>query len=160
MARQNIELGTPPSGVGGDTPRSANTKINANFVELYSKDLEFSALIGAGGVVESGSNGNGWFVKLADGTLYCSGISARAVTTSTQGGSMFHSELAAFTFPIPFVGNVPRIAPGVLTTTNYYSWAAMEGNVSANLTGTAYRLVSPVNNATGYICYLAIGRWK
>lgn len=35
MARQNIELGTPPSGVGGDTPRSANTKVNAMFTELY-----------------------------------------------------------------------------------------------------------------------------
>lgn len=35
MARLNIELGTAPTGVGGDTPRSANVKINANFTELY-----------------------------------------------------------------------------------------------------------------------------
>lgn len=31
MAIQSIELGVLPKGEGGDTPRSANTKINANF---------------------------------------------------------------------------------------------------------------------------------
>ncbi|WP_071554141.1 phage tail fiber protein [Pseudomonas frederiksbergensis] len=36
MSKQTIQLGTPPSGVGGDTPRSANIKIAANFDELYS----------------------------------------------------------------------------------------------------------------------------
>jgi hypothetical protein len=37
MAKQTIALGTPPSGVGGDTPRSANIKVNANFDEVYDK---------------------------------------------------------------------------------------------------------------------------
>lgn len=36
MARQNIELGTPPSGVGGDTPRTAFTKVNDMATEVYS----------------------------------------------------------------------------------------------------------------------------
>lgn len=36
MARQNIELGTAPTGVGGDTPRSANVKINEMTTELYT----------------------------------------------------------------------------------------------------------------------------
>ena len=31
MAIQTVDLGALPNGVGGDTPRSANTKINANF---------------------------------------------------------------------------------------------------------------------------------
>lgn len=35
MAKQDINLGTPPTGVGGDTNRSANVKINANLTELY-----------------------------------------------------------------------------------------------------------------------------
>lgn len=35
MAKQDINLGTQPTGVGGDTNRSANVKINANFTELY-----------------------------------------------------------------------------------------------------------------------------
>ncbi|HGM5580730.1 TPA: hypothetical protein ACKP22_002415 [Pseudomonas putida] len=36
MSLQNINLGTAPSGAGGDTPRSAFTKAQANFEELYS----------------------------------------------------------------------------------------------------------------------------
>ena len=33
MAIQKVELGTLPDGVGGDTPRSAMTKINGNFTD-------------------------------------------------------------------------------------------------------------------------------
>ena len=47
MAKQTINLGAIPTGVGGDTPRSANTKINANFDEVYSG--EFSPLLSARG---------------------------------------------------------------------------------------------------------------
>lgn len=35
MAKQDINLGTQPTGVGGDTNRSANLKTNANITELY-----------------------------------------------------------------------------------------------------------------------------
>lgn len=36
MSKQIINLGNAPSGQGGDTPRSANVKIGANFDELYT----------------------------------------------------------------------------------------------------------------------------
>jgi hypothetical protein len=36
MAKQTINLGTAPTGVGGDTPRSAFTKTQINFDELYT----------------------------------------------------------------------------------------------------------------------------
>lgn len=35
MARQEIILGTPPTGLGGDTPRVASSKINAMTLEIY-----------------------------------------------------------------------------------------------------------------------------
>ena len=38
MARLEIDLGTRPSGVGGDTPRSAMVKLNAMTEELYKGD--------------------------------------------------------------------------------------------------------------------------
>ena len=37
MARQEIILGTPPAGLGGDPPRTASMKINAMTQELYDK---------------------------------------------------------------------------------------------------------------------------
>lgn len=36
MAKQALNLGTSPTGAGGDTPRSAFTKIEANFTDLYA----------------------------------------------------------------------------------------------------------------------------
>lgn len=38
MARQEIILGTAPTGLGGDPPRTASTKINAMTAELYARD--------------------------------------------------------------------------------------------------------------------------
>ncbi|MDQ0703729.1 hypothetical protein QF043_002521 [Pseudomonas sp. W3I7] len=37
MARQDINLGTAPTGVGGDTTRSTGVKINAMMTELYAR---------------------------------------------------------------------------------------------------------------------------
>ena len=36
MAKQTINLGTSPTGAGGDTPRSAFIKVQANIDELYT----------------------------------------------------------------------------------------------------------------------------
>lgn len=36
MSKQTIQLGTAPTGAGGDTPRSAFTKTQSNFDELYA----------------------------------------------------------------------------------------------------------------------------
>jgi hypothetical protein len=53
MAQQNINLGTPPTGVDGDTTRAALAKAQANFTELYSVKLS-----NTGGVV--GNQSTGW----------------------------------------------------------------------------------------------------
>ncbi|NIJ84478.1 hypothetical protein FHY35_001433 [Xanthomonas arboricola] len=52
MARQVIDLDTPQSGGGrGDSPRTAFTKVNDNFIELYSLDMTFSGAKTFAGVV-------------------------------------------------------------------------------------------------------------
>ncbi|WP_148046844.1 hypothetical protein [Pseudomonas poae] len=37
MSRQEINLGYSPTGLGGDTPRNANVKINGMTQELYNR---------------------------------------------------------------------------------------------------------------------------
>ena len=61
MARQEIDLGTRPTGVGGDTPRSAMVKINAMTAELYDGRITNTTLLNAGLANDSqqkGSTGN------------------------------------------------------------------------------------------------------
>lgn len=85
MARQDINLGTAPTGAGGDTTRSTGVKINAMTAELYSKtnnmkSAAYADLVGSvtqsggvptGAIIERGSNASGEFVKFADGSLFC-----------------------------------------------------------------------------------------
>jgi hypothetical protein len=82
MARQNIELGTAPSGVGGDTPRSANIKINANFSELYNAPAINSLRVLAGATYGSGQGGYTGWNDAGDG----SGFSGHMAFTCNRGG--------------------------------------------------------------------------
>lgn len=65
MSKQSINLGTAPTGVGGDTPRSAFTKANANFDELYARDAALGTAanrnvgVGANDVMAVGAFGLG-----------------------------------------------------------------------------------------------------
>jgi hypothetical protein len=44
LAKQIINLGTAPTGAGGDTPRSAFVKMQANFDELYAAGVAVGSL--------------------------------------------------------------------------------------------------------------------
>ena len=82
MAWQEIILGTPPTGLGGDPPRVASQKINLMTQELYEKNASlgaaaFAAIVGtmaSGAIIEQGTNASGSFIKFADGTLITWGV--------------------------------------------------------------------------------------
>lgn len=65
MARQEINLGTAPTGTGGDTTRSTAVKVNAMTQELYARNAQLgtasNANIGtaSGNVLGAGSLGLG-----------------------------------------------------------------------------------------------------
>lgn len=150
MARQNIELGTPPSGVGGDTPRSANTKVNAMFAELYP----LVGLVGLGGVVDSGSNSSGSYVKYADGTMECWGnISGLDQTVANQPYSK------GVGFPVGFVDINYSVMVNIdsLNVSNIFSGYARAGRGNAN----SFVLIQCWNYVQTYVyTYIARGRWK
>lgn len=50
MAKQTINLGTAPTGAGGDTVRSALVKAQANFDEIYNAGVASTALSGQASV--------------------------------------------------------------------------------------------------------------
>lgn len=251
MAKQTINLGTAPSGSGGDTPRSAFTKAQSNFDELYTADgvnikkgatnstpsTQFSSgaqpaiaaitssgndrngplqlgngsntaasavlsfiregsygvhfgldtdnvikiggwSMGAasykvwhsgnilapvtqqggvpgGGIMETGSNGNGTYIRYADGTMICRHTST-VLTSNTAFGSLFYSTAYAFTFPAQFVGT-PSIVTSAMSPNGYFAWTAAEG--PASNAQFAARTISGSGSATGYITYVAVGRW-
>ncbi|WP_256584873.1 MULTISPECIES: hypothetical protein [unclassified Pseudomonas] len=171
MAKQTINLGTAPTGVGGDTPRSAFTKTQSNFDELYAADTanyKRANILGAvsqasgvptGAIIERSSNANGEFVKFADGTLICTRfVSGNMALTSPYGSGFYNPVPLPWTFPAAFVGTVPAVSatcnistriilmslsPGETLTSCSFYLLDMQGSVSANAN----------------LRYLAVGRW-
>lgn len=78
MARQSFKPGIAPSGVGGDTNRSANTKWEANFTELYKA---------MGAVVNSANSGAEGAVLPASGLPIANGGTG-ATTAATARSNL------------------------------------------------------------------------
>lgn len=66
MARQNIELGTAPLGAGGDTPRSANIKINSMTTEIYARLAQLGTASNATLTTSSTDSAAGRVLKVGD----------------------------------------------------------------------------------------------
>ena len=98
MAIQRINLGTAPSGTGGDTNRSAFTKIDGNFADTTNAA---SRLVGtaAGNVMQVGAFGLGTGVEVTDSIIppkngYCGWVSTNSADTSGVGGFKYGINLA------------------------------------------------------------------
>ena len=85
MARQEIILGTPPAGLGGDPPRTASMKINAMTQELYDKHAalgtasvraaQTTSKAYSGELLRADLNGIG-MMSVLEGTVYANGVPA------------------------------------------------------------------------------------
>lgn len=121
MARQNINLGTDPDGIGGDTERAAFVKCNANFTELYtsvSEKLSKSDIVGTiadGAIIEQGNNSIGSWVKFSNGTMIQSFV---PWTTPTIGVNTYQ----VFTVNLPTACSDPAgsavVISGIPTASN------------------------------------------
>jgi hypothetical protein len=106
-----------------------------------------------GAVIERGSNANGEFVRLADGTQICSrvGLSAAAVTTTL--GAVFRSVDIVWTYPAPFA--VAPVVSGQADDADAWLTSAPPGTASTTL-----RLLSAVAKpGTTGLRVTATGRW-
>ncbi|MBD8090994.1 hypothetical protein IFT48_13410 [Pseudomonas fluorescens] len=175
MARQEIILGAPPQGIGGDPPRTASTKINAMTQEIYDRLTKLgsasnAALVGTvaqsggvptGAIIERGSNANGQFTKYADGTLICWDAVGFSAGTTVGAGSIFQSPpVPARSFPATFAS-----PPKIFITASCalaVSVCAISGDGNAPSWPPAV-CQGPYNTGStfyqGIMNYLAIGRW-
>ncbi|MFG0400559.1 hypothetical protein [Pseudomonas sp. zjy_11] len=172
MAKQVINLGTAPSGAGGDDRRSAWIKAIANFDELYSfiamayqkgnvvGTVSQSAGTPTGALFQKGSNANGEYVRLADGTQICWGF------ISLPAASMLGTATGTATFPAVF-----SVAPKVIYSPDGAVGTGSQADVGAaayngtytSITNSGWALYSYIYRlATIFpvrFSYIAIGRW-
>ena len=95
------------------------------------------------GLVVSGSNTNGSYVKFPDGTMICTGASANQTLEFE------------WTYPQPFIANpiisvLPAFSSDLATNVTLYQRSKTSSSVTLKAYGTS----------TPYIMATAIGRWK
>lgn len=127
MAKQTINMGTAPTGAGGDTRRSAFAKCQSNFDELY--DLV---------AIASGTNALGSFIRYSDGTQITWGNQTINRVVAAGTATSWSGETAEQ--PAPFVG-IPHITFNI----GFYTGAAGSGQA---LYGVAYTYGDPVGGMT------------
>lgn len=166
MAKQTINLGTAPTGAGGDTRRTAFIKTQANFDEIYTS-----------GLVERGSNALGEWTKWLDGTLITWG--AQVVTEQCLAGQAISwNPLAGANQPTPFsaapfysleyVCMTGSAGKGEALYTAKQSYAAAAGrptivgiNIGIKPSASHPSFTYGTITSKSYIVYfICIGRWK
>lgn len=109
------------------------------------------------GVVESGSNGNGWYVKFDDGTLICYQSMHKATgAISNVAGSLFRSGNLEWIFPHQFTSYSTVSITG--STRIWSKWVTTNGNDFDRARMIQWSHVS----STGVepMSLMAVGRWK
>lgn len=165
MTQAVINLGTAPTGAGGDTERAAFDKCNANFTELY-----------AGGGIESASNAKGSYTKFPNGTLITWGV--QTVNANTPAGQGVVWDAGTANQPYPFTDlPIAKVEFAFMTGANgsgdtiYSSVQTYNGTNNRPLTvginmGTRPALAHPsfvygTQASASYLVYFqCVGRWK
>ncbi|MCJ7854581.1 hypothetical protein [Pseudomonas monteilii] len=161
MAKQVINLGTAPTGAGGDDRRSAWAKAIANFNELYTAlgapaNGSIPAGIAAaapiigdpanGALMRSGSNANGYYFQFNSGLLIC--IAAFTGYSSNV--------LKSVSWPFAFLaGTAVGVSASNSPNTGY-------DNSSPTFWGTPTQghFISSLTRAQNVVTLTATGFWK
>lgn len=115
------------------------------------------------GIVESGSNANGNYIKYADGTMICTIIKTLTLTVSTQWGSLYEDNSTAtqFDYPVQFVGNQPSVTATITGGNSGFVMTWIETNTPlVNTDRLAVVRGSSAGSQDYTINITAIGRWK
>lgn len=157
---------------------STNTPINADNLNLLQNNIENAITEtqtnlentttnlenAINGILESGSNDNGSYIKYADGTMIVYKTVYGTTDITTVWGNLYvSSDVNLGAFPIPFITRPTiTVSPQTQTGTQYI----LVGNGSGSYgTETIYGTVclARPNSRTGVAYVLdivAIGRWK
>ena len=110
------------------------------------------------GIIDRGSNANGWYIRYPDGTQICWNSYDVWAGTTTAWGGMFISGQFAAAFPVGFY-----VAPSF-----YANWNNAAGDSNTMMidiiysTSARFRIArgTTMSSSSGTMRWMAIGRWK
>lgn len=134
-----------------------STPLNPNNLEndgAYLKEI-------IDGIVESGSNANGHYLKFADGTLIQYGkvfINSGSTSKASGGITFYSNDSVSVTFPISFTGTTDDIY--CYTNVWGFSYFYYAHMCATSTTKADIRYGSTLSNSERAVQWIAIGRWK
>lgn len=135
-----------------------NTPVNADNLNDMQDNIEDAI----DGVVESGSNTNGNYVKFLDGTMICYGfVSASLTRTTSMTAGGYRTSGQSNNFPAAFI-SVPRIViTDVSSTGTSNGCSAASSSSNPSVFSTYWWGINSNSTAISYSAsYIAIGKWK
>lgn len=149
------------------TALAALTSANGKFLAFSGADapvmrdivgtVSQSSGIPTGAIVERGSNANGSYVRLADGTQICSVVRSLNIGNISAAGNIYRDILAwggGWTFPAAFA-SVPSVSFSLESSVFWLSGGATTTTGTGLITVLGYANFINTTNAHG----IAIGRW-
>lgn len=107
------------------------------------------------GIVESGNNANGYYVKFIDGTLICYGVVNNITTPANDGISTL------ITLPTSFINTNYNVSFTIVNGGAY--WANVSSSVNSK-NANNFKMYTwneaGSDNSDQSFSYIAIGRWK
>lgn len=148
------------SNGSADTARFSDTglKVSTSLHDVYHEGNILSAVgisggVPTGGIIETGTNADGRYVKFADGTMICQ-HEFDYTDIITAAGALFRSADKIWTFPATFAA-APVTLSGNLSTADSWIIAGSVTTTSANVRAISYASKAGVFGAKVF----AIGRW-
>ena len=156
-AADRVEYDNAESGMTAENVQDA-------IDELREQNNDLDALVGLGGIAESGSNANGNYIRFADGTQICyQTVNLTIINTTGESDQVY-------TFPAVFIEN-PR---STITLSDIRSTTINAGNVGKigmwgeslpSTTGGRIRIypvsgMTLMTGATIPFTIVTVGRWK
>lgn len=136
---------------------STATPINATNMNLLQNNVENAI----NGIIETGSNANGSYIKFFDGTLICMNVVEDTYAMTVPWGSLYetanNATTGSTTFPIEFLSK-PYLSVAHINN----SYGGMIGDIMYDKTGISrVNWRRPTSNTNQLVySYIAIGKWK
>lgn len=114
------------------------------------------------GIVESGSNENGTWIKWADGTQICYGTIPSITFEASSHGALYRSVIYYHTYPKAFLtSNRASVSIVQQTPGDYGIWIVPGTNSETRLSYRGFGSSNDIiGQSSGVLRYTAIGRWK
>ena len=112
-----------------------------------------------GAVIEQGSNGNGYYLRLADGTQICWHTQVFAgVDIAIPTGGAYRSELFSVDFPMAFADTPTVTLTGTRTDGSWDVWDVLSAVTASQFTALHMKLAADTSQGRS-LGYTAFGRW-